>query len=281
MQRFAAPDGSTLVYDAYEPDGGTRAALLVTHGWGEHGGRYRWLGEQLRHEGIAVYAADVRGHGRSAGRRGHLSRFSQLLGDLQAFCRAVHARRAAPQVLFGHGFGALVVLRYLETDPAHPPRAAVISAPLLAPAQPAPAWQRAVQRLLADVWPTLALSLPVDAEHLSRDPAAGAAYRADPAVHRVATLWARREIAWAQRAVVADAGRLGVPLLFLLAGEDHVVDAQAARAFAAAIHGETTVRWYGEMYHELLHDPQRAQVRADLLAFLSEVTGRAPVVADG
>src|SRR6266542_5749509 len=154
MPTLTAPDGTQLVYDAYEPRA-PRAAVLVLHGWSDHAGRWREVGERLRDAGFAAYLLDQRGHGRSGGRRGHLSRFSQLLGDLQAFRRAVRPRTAAPQVLLGHSFGALVVLRYLETQPGDAPAAAVVSSPWLGLPTAPPAWKRLVARLLADLWPTL------------------------------------------------------------------------------------------------------------------------------
>jgi alpha-beta hydrolase superfamily lysophospholipase len=138
MATFTAPDSTTLVYDAYEPERPPRGAVLVVHGWSEHAGRYAWLGARLRDAGLATYVADLRGHGRSGGHRAHLSRFSQLLGDLQAFRRVVRGRSDAPQVLLGHSFGALVVLRYLETQPTPPPAAAVVSGPFLGLPTPSP-----------------------------------------------------------------------------------------------------------------------------------------------
>jgi lysophospholipase len=269
MPAFTAPDGTTLVYDAYEPGQPPRAAVLVVHGWSDHAGRYAWLGGRLRNAGLATYVADLRGHGRSGGRPAHLSRFSQLLGDLQAFRRVVRGRAPElPQILFGHSFGGLVVLRYLETQPTVPPRAAVVSGPFLSPARGIPVWKQLAERLLGDLWPGLAVPEDVDVEHLSRDPASNAAYRGDPAVTRRVTVGAWREIRWAQRAVAADAARVECPVLFLLAGEDRIADVTAARAFADALRGTAAVRWYGEMYHELLHDPQRERVVEDVLAFL-------------
>ncbi|MND08421.1 hypothetical protein D3C83_310110 [compost metagenome] len=46
------------------------------------------------------------------------------------------------------------------------------------------------------------------------------------------------------------------------------MDAHAARAFADGL-AEHEVKWYPEMFHEVLHDPQREQVIADVLTFLS------------
>src|SRR5256885_9898543 len=136
-----------------------KATALFLHGWSDHAGRWRYVGEALQRAGVAAYALDQRGHGRSGGRRGYLSRFSQLLGDLQAFRRAVRRRVDRPQALLGHSFGGLVTLRYLETQPSDPIAAAVISSPWLALAFRPPAWKRVAGRVLQDLWATFPVPL--------------------------------------------------------------------------------------------------------------------------
>ncbi len=267
MPVLVAPDGTQLAYDAYEA-GTPRGAVLVLPGWADHAGRWRGTGERLRDAGFSTYVLELRGHGRSGGRRGHLSRFSQLLGDLQAFRRAVRRRADRPQALLGVSFGGLVALRYLETQPSDPIAAAVVASPWLGLATRPPVWKRALARVLADVWPTAPIPAGPDPDALSRDPATNRAYREDAAVARVMTPGAWREIRWAQRAVTADGARIETPLLFLLAGEDRIVDAPLARAFADSLKGPVQVRWYAEMHHEVLHDPQHDRVIADTLAFL-------------
>jgi lysophospholipase len=267
MPSFSAPDGTTLVYDAYEPPR-PRAAILFVPGWSDHAGRWSWLGRRFEEAGVAAYLLDTRGHGRSGGRRGHLSRFSQLLGDLQAFRRAVRPRTQAPQVLLGHSFGGLVVLRYLESQP-NDVLAAIVSSPFLGLAFSPPAWKLFLGRLLADLWPTAGLPAGIDGGALSRDPAVGAAYEGDPLVHDRMTPGAWKEIQWAHRAVSADGHHIERPVLFLLAGEDRVADPHLARAFADGLKAPVEVRWYPEMYHEVLQDPQKEHVVGDVLAYLS------------
>lgn len=269
MPALMAPDGTQLVYDAFEAVE-PRAAVLLLHGWFDHAGRWRETGERLREAGYSAFLLDLRGHGRSGGRRGHLSRFSQLLGDLQAFRRVVRLRTNRPQALLGLSFGALVALRYLETQPSDPIAAAVVVSPWLGLAFRPPLWKLVLARLLADLWPTVALPAHLDADLLSRDAAVNRAYAEDAGVHRVTTPGAWREIQWARRAVAADGARIESPLLFLLGGEDRVVDAHLARAFADRLKGPVQVRWYPEAYHEVLHDPLRDQALADVLAFLSQ-----------
>src|SRR5207245_2326161 len=124
-------------YEATAP----RAAVLALHGWFDHAGRWRETGERLCAAGYSAYLLDLRGHGRSGGRPGHLSRFSQLLGDLQAFRRVVRIRTERPQVLLGLSFGGLVALRYLETQPSDPIAGAVLAGPWPGLAFRPRAWQ--------------------------------------------------------------------------------------------------------------------------------------------
>jgi len=269
MPSILAPDGATLSFEACDvPD--ARVAMIVLPGWADHAARHAPFAERLRQAGVATYILDLRGHGHSAGRRCHLTRFSQLLGDLVALRRAVRQRcEGAQQMLLGHGFGALVVLRYLETQPPDPPGGAIVESPFLGPAVEMPAWKQLVTRACADLWPTAMFTFDRDADHRSRDPAVNAAYAADPLVDDQFTSGALRETQWAQRAVVADGYRIECPLLFLLAGEDRITDAHLARAFADGLKGTAEVRWHSEMYHELWSDPQGELVIEEILAFVA------------
>jgi alpha-beta hydrolase superfamily lysophospholipase len=248
MNRVHAPDGTTLVYDAFEP-ARPAAAMLGLSDWhpqppdGAAPPPWAPLGARLGESGIAVYVLDQRGHGRSGGKRGHLSRFSQLLGDLHAFRRAIRRRQDVPQVLLGHGFGGLVVLRYLETQPGEPLAAAVISNPWLAPRVRPPAWKRIAARL-ADLWPTLPTGR-------------GGGFM---------TAGARAELQWAQRAVMADRQRIERPLLFVLGAEDRVADPMIARAFAGNLATDAHVQWYPDLAHELFNVQH---VQDDLIGFIA------------
>ncbi len=236
MNQINAPDGTPLVYDAYEPARPAVAVLFLNDWHPQPTGaadRFSAMGTQLQAAGFAAYCLDQRGHGRSGGRRGHLSRFSQLLGDLQALRRAVRRRQDVPQVLAGHGFGALVVLRYLETQPGEPPAAAVIENPWLASRARPAVWKRLAAKL-ADLWPTLPTGR-------------GAEFM---------TAGARAELQWAQRAVLADFQRIERPLLFILGAADTVTDAAVAREFADHLTPRAAVHWHPELSHDLVTAPQ-------------------------
>lgn len=265
---FRAPDGSALAYRVL-PAENPRAAIVVVHGWFEHMGRWTWVAEQLRDAGHSVFQFDLRGHGRSAGRRGHLARFAQLLADLHAFRREIVEPSGLPQVLFGHSLGALIVLRYLETDPDLPVHAAIAGSPFLALGHRPPPWKLALARALSHVAsgvPIIPVGLNTD--WLSRDPAVNDAYRADPLVHRRMTPGAWQEILEAQALTIRHADRIGVPVLVLVAGADRITDPQVTLEFAHRLTSAVTLRHYPDMLHEVLNDPERQRVMDDIVEFL-------------
>ena len=116
-----------------------------------------------------------------------------------------------------------------------------------------------------------------DSAALARDASVAAEYDADPAVHRIMTPGAWREIQWAQRVVPVDAHRIECPLLFLLGGADRIVDVETTRALADGLRNgkargnRIDVRVYAESYHELLHDREADTVTNDVLAFLGRL----------
>ena len=276
-ESWTAPDGARLALRRAEPPGTPRALLLLLHGFGDHSGRYQHVADWAVDRGFAVWAPDLRGHGRSSGPRGHFTRFAQFLSDVAALRRRAAAEVPAPQALVGHSFGGLVVLRYLETAPQGL-AAAAVSSPFIEVAMKAPAWKLAAARLLADLAPGLGMSTGLDTAHLSTDPAVGQAATSDPLYHTRMTPGAWREIRAAQAAVVSERDRIDTPLLFLLAGDDRILSCRATEDFARGLAARSDLFVYEGMFHEILNERERGRVLADLGTWLDRVLAAAPPV---
>ena len=84
--RFPGFDGVSLYYQAWLPAGRPpRAALVNLHGLGDHSGLYPNLASHFPPRGMALYAYDMRGNGRSPGQRAYLREWGEYLGDLDGF----------------------------------------------------------------------------------------------------------------------------------------------------------------------------------------------------
>ena len=273
VEFWTAADGARLALRR-ESAARPRGALILLHGFGDHSGRYGEAAAWFAARGVSVYALDQRGHGRSPGKRGHMSRFAQFVSDVVGLRKLVAGEVAAPQLLLGHSFGGLVALRYLETGPEGL-AGAIISSPFLAVAMRVPSWKALLARALVGVAPALPVATGLDLAHLSTDPAVGQAAKSDPLYHRVMTPRAYHEVVEAQRLVFAEGDRIGVPLLLVLAGDDRIVSRPATEAFARSLTGEVTVKLYDGFFHELLNEPQRARVYRDIEPWLERILGAA------
>jgi lysophospholipase len=256
---FDGVDGARLHFHAWEPPD-PRAAVVIVHGHGEHGGRYAATASRLASYGYSSYALDLRGHGHSDGRRGHAKSFELFLQDVERFSAEVvtFAGQQIPIFLLGQSMGGLIALRFLQEYP-HPFRGAVIVAPWLATAMPIPRWKALLAPLLARLLPILPFRSRLDAALLSHDPAVVAAYRDDPLVHDIMTPRLFIEVTGAMAAAFQHGDRIrDTPLLFLLPGDDRVVDTRRSEAFAGSLQGaDVTVRVLPGFYHEPLNERDR------------------------
>ena len=252
-------DGLELFLRRWRPRA-PNAVLVVVHGLAEHSGRYVHFGQRFAERGYAVYAPDLRAHGRSPGLRVHVDRFDEFVCDVAAVrARAGSECPGCPMFLVGHSQGGLVALRatLLEPDGLS---GTILSSPLLgvAPsARPKP-MLRAASRLLAVVAPRARFPTHVDTRLLSRDPAVGKAYAADPLVsHRASAGWYVSLLA-AMADTHRRASSLRVPMLVMVSGDDGIVDPDAAEGWSqSAPAGLVDFVRFDGFYHEMFNEPDK------------------------
>jgi acylglycerol lipase len=249
-------DGLLIHWRGWVPSSDHRASVVVSHGAFEHGGRYGGLAEVLTGSGIALYAIDHRGHGRSQGRRSDIDRLAGVARDLAALVATVPL---GPSFLLGYSMGGVIALECVLQE-----RPTVDGLILLAPAIDAsvvsPA-QFAVARFLSRAWPGLGI-VAVDPEDLTGDPQELSAYRADPLVHHGReTVRTVAEIIAATRTLPDRLADVTMPVL-LLHGDQDVL---AAPAGSELVHRrvsspDRTITRYPDAGHDLLHDHCAEQV---------------------
>lgn len=260
-----------LFWRAWLPDTDATGVVLVSHGLGEHSGRYTELAKALTSDGWAVYAPDHAGHGLSEGRRvdGGTANWVPDLDLVRRIAAARHPGRAL--ILLGHSMGGLIALRYAA---AHQATLAglVLSAPALSK-QAVPGRLIPLLTALARVAPTLRPA-GIDVAHLSKDPAVVAAYRADPLVHHGhPTLRLGAAMFDAMDEVLTTAAEIRLPVLLQHGVEDKITTVETSRALAAALGSEDlTVELYEGLWHEIYNEPERDRPIADLRAWLAAHT---------
>jgi alpha-beta hydrolase superfamily lysophospholipase len=125
---FESYDNTKLYLYRWSPDTEKPEAVLhIAHGMAEHALRYNRLAEKLTAAGIEVWAADQRGHGRTAchenapgsgGKLGHCvdkNTFAVVARDIHTINEQIFAARPQiPVFLLGHSWGSFIVQYYIE-----------------------------------------------------------------------------------------------------------------------------------------------------------------------
>ena len=107
-------NGLNLFVRSWRPDTAARGVVAICHGVKSHSGYYGWAAEQLVAMGLAVYALDLHGRGRSDGDRYYLQEFSHYLDDLHALVQLAMSRELGlPVFLLGHSAGGVVSSVYV------------------------------------------------------------------------------------------------------------------------------------------------------------------------
>jgi alpha-beta hydrolase superfamily lysophospholipase len=248
---------------------GNKADVLLTHGLGEHCARYEHVGVVLSRRGYRLCTYDLRGHGRSGGRRGHVNRYSELMDDLDVVLH--HHRRdgsGVPLFLYGHSLGAQITLNYLLVR--RPSVAgAVLTSPWLALAL-RPAWpKKLLARMMFTVWPTFTQNTFNNPAALSRDLDFLASLPRQDLRHDKMSARMYGEVVATAARIARTTDGFGCPLLLIHGADDLLTSAAATEAFFNNLAGpDKTLKILPGMRHETQNEIGRETVVAEVVQWL-------------
>ena len=238
-----------------------KAAVLLVHGLGEHCRRYDPVAEVFSASGLALLSYDQRGHGRSAGKRGHIPAMDLAMDDIEHFLSELKARYPGlPCFVYGHSMGGMEVLNFGLTR--HPQVNGIIcTGPALATGEPVSPFTLFIGNLLYSLMPDMLLPNGLDLKNLSRNLTVVEAYQKDPLVTGQVSARLGLDLINTGRWVQEHSEDFNLPLLLMQGGADHIVSVEATRRFAARVQREliTYHEWDG-LYHEIHNEPERDQV---------------------
>lgn len=265
-------DGITLYTQTWLPDSSPKAVLAFVHGLGEHSGRYRHIGEAMAAAGYGFHMGDLRGHGRSPGKRGHIMVWADYQRDRQAILDS--ARAAAPEVtkhfFGGHSMGGLIALD-LAVENSNSYRGVIASAPGLGVSFEIPVWKLIMARTLSRLVPGMLIDSGLPVNEICSDPQVVDAYKCDPLVHGKVSVRQAMEALDRQPVVVSRAQDLSMPLLLVYGTNDTLVDTGKMREFYQNVssHDKTLIP-YDEMFHEICNEFGKDQVLTDMIRWMDE-----------
>ncbi len=114
-------DGHKIYVISWKPEGEIKGVLQIVHGMSEYCRRYKGFAEYLTNEGIAVYAHDHRGHGKSVSDnecRGFFDSkdgFMKVVNETHIVTEFIKENeKDTPILILGHSMGSFVTRKYIQ-----------------------------------------------------------------------------------------------------------------------------------------------------------------------
>ncbi len=268
---FRGKDDFELYFQAWTPAKPV-ATLVINHGLGEHTDCYQRLVDGLSDQNIQFIAWDMRGHGRSEGKRGVVKRLSDYSADLVIlidFIRNEISKK--PIAMVGHSLGGLVTLNTIIRNPELDIKCAVLSSPLLGVQVEVPELKKIGAKYLAEYLPSLTMWNELDDKILTHEKKILTEFEKDPLRHdRVSPRLYLDMVGYSER-IRREGGSVLLPIFFQLSGQDKVVSTKASSAFYETVKSkDKELKIYENSYHEIYNDVEREVAFADIKAFFKK-----------
>jgi acylglycerol lipase len=266
--------GVEIFVRSWRPDSKTRGVVAICHGVLSHSGYYTWVAEQLVARGLAVYALDLRGRGKSGGERFFIEKFDDYLNDVNTLVTLARSREPGlPVFLLGHSAGGVISSVYaLE----HQAELAGLICESFAFQVYAPEFALAVVKGLSRVAPHVhVLKLPI--EGFSRNPKVVEAMNNDPLIaHEVQPTKTVAELVRADERLAREFPLIKLPVLILHGTADKVTKPGGSQLFYDnAGSADKTLKLYDGHVHDLLNDVGKEKVLADITRWLdARISGK-------
>ncbi|TIP51557.1 MAG: alpha/beta hydrolase [Mesorhizobium sp.] len=252
-----------IAFRSWRPFAKPNGVVVVVPGFNSHSGYYGWAAEELVGDGLAVYAVDLRGRGRSDGERFYVDKFADYVSDVAGIIDIVKAREPGmPVFLLGHSAGGVVACLYALENQAG---LAGLICESFAFQVPAPDFALAVLKGLSHVAPHAHI-LHLKNEDFSRDPAIVEAMNADPLIaHETQPSKTIAEMVRADQRLKDEFPLMTLPVLILHGTADKATKPSGSQLFYDTVgSADRTLKLYDGHFHDLLNDRDKEVVMADI-----------------
>jgi acylglycerol lipase len=265
---FESVDGLNIFFRSWRPKDKPRGVAVIVPGFNSHSAYYAWVAEQFVAAGLAVYAVDLRGRGKSDGERFYVEKFADYVSDVATFVTLAKSReRGLPVFLLGHSAGGVVACVYTIE---HQAELAGLICESFAFQVPAPDFALAVFKGLSHVAPHAHI-LHLKNEDFSRDPKVVAAMNADPLIaHETQPTQTLAAMVRADERLKKEFPLITLPVLILHGALDKATKPSGSQLFYdTAGSTDKTLKLYDGHFHDLLNDIDKEVVMADILGWIN------------
>ncbi|KAF0743192.1 hypothetical protein Ae201684_001986 [Aphanomyces euteiches] len=259
----------------YIPKASYDRVLLFLHGFGEHSSRYEALFSIVASQGIAVFALDIHGHGKSEGDRHDCRTFEDYLQDINLITEQIHDKHKNKNVkcfFCGFSFGGLLAA-HIAAQTANLWSGVILAAPAIGvDTSLFSSYQSHLVDFITAMAPTAAVFPGVQTDLISRNKAFVNDYVADPLnLHENAKMRMGQAFMQGMKTLEPLYSKVNVPILILHGDADGITSPSILRTFFNEISStnKTFVSIPGS-YHAIFDEPERHESIRTLVDWIQD-----------
>lgn len=257
---YTSIDGLKLSGYLWEPKETPKAVINLVHGFGEYSDRYDHWAMRFTKKGYIVHAIDLRGHGKSDGRRGHINSFDDFINDVEVLVNeSKKLYPNLPQFIYGHSLGGNIVTNYiLKRENTF--KGAIISSPWFSLSFDPSALMLVLARVMNKIYPKFTQKSNLEVKALSHDKKVVDDYITDPLVHEKISARMFFEIYNAGLWALENTNKINLPVLIQHGTGDHITSYKASKDFAEkakSVGKDVVYKEWPELYHELHNELEK------------------------
>jgi acylglycerol lipase len=265
-----ANDGKKLFAQSWVPDEDQKKLILLVHGIGEHSSRYEHWAALFAEKGYSVLSMDLRGHGKSEGKKGHAKSINQLLDDIDLlYDKANEIFPGYKKILYGHSMGGTLVLNHVIIR-NRPVDAIIVTSPWLKLINEPSPFLISVTGFLKKLLPSLLISTRLKAEQISHDPEVVRDYERDPRVHDRISVKMFHEVYQGGYFALRNVYKINYPFLLMHGTADSITSPKASEDYVMNTSKHIRLKLWENQYHELHNEFIKQEVFDYIIRWLAE-----------
>lgn len=245
--------------------------ISLVHGIGEYSERYLHVAQFFNTHNFGFISFDLRGHGKSDGKRGLIRGYHDLMKDIELLIlKTQEICPDIPNILYGHSMGGSMVLNYVLENPVLP-HGLVVTSPWLKLGFDPPKMLLWFGNTMKNFFPGMVLKSPLETAAISRDPEVVKKYENDPLIHNRVSL----ELAFSSiekgKSILQNGQNIRIPVLLMQGTEDRITSMEATKELAASNPSLFTFKEWEGFYHEVHNEPEKEEVLRYMLDWINNI----------
>lgn len=255
--------------------------IIFQHGMIEYHARHvNFFSALKEHFGnrIVISCMDLVGHGLSGGDRAYIDKFETLESDYLCFIKKcyedIHTRFNAKTFLIGHSLGGLITLKSQQKDKGIFPfeiYGNIFINSCFSPKLKIPFLKDQVVDGIQSIFSKAKLPLIYDAYQLTSDKEMAEKFIQDPLISKSVSVNLAMETLKACKNITSLSYFFETPSLFVLSGNDMVVDNEKAQLFITGMKKSLVdVAYFMDAKHDILNDTCRSDAYSAIIEYIEK-----------